>query len=218
MNKINHYRIKSWSKELGSGILSQTDFTFGEKQDKDIHWFNSYSIKGLWEFPTSSFNRKIKRRNTFTPEETTDFPLENVNGRLDTFTNSERDSGLNRLDINPREIIKLGSIPQFYDHENEETQLIISELESIEGAGKQGSIKQSIENSLVESKSDSNEVNNIYNIYQPYVKETTLKKFNYQIPNNRNIINPEQTYRIDQINIMKSWLVKKNDDSLGYPI
>lgn len=72
---------------------------------------------------------QTKRRNTYTPFEVDDF--ESDRNRSEQITGSEKESANNHNEINSHENVRIEVIPQFYSNENEDTQLIISDLESL---------------------------------------------------------------------------------------
>lgn len=137
-NRANRY--KSWSKEVGSAIQSQTDFTFGGEKESTTSPYHIHSYN------------KRKRTNSLTPEKVEELPIEHTNGRMDT--GSEKDSAFNitgrhifdALYDNHEDSCKMDIMPQLYANENEETQLIISDLESTESMIKQKRSQISEEN------------------------------------------------------------------------
>ena len=182
-DKRSHYRVKSWSKELGSNIQSQTDFTFGEKLEREGSGFNSTYDRYLSRSLRSNRLKGIgnrKRLNSFTHEMVEEMPLEHTNGRLETFTNSEKDSGLNKIELDHQEVVKLNDMPQFYAND-EETQLIISDLESYESVYRAKHKGSSRENSVKDMKPESQEMPNKL----PFRSMQILKQAMQQIRNPR---------------------------------
>lgn len=82
-----------------------------------------------------------------TPEKVEELPMEHTNGGLDTFTSSELNSVIHKFNFLNEGSNKMEEMLQLYGNENEDSQLIISDLESI------GSI---IKNKISKSSAGSN--------------------------------------------------------------
>jgi hypothetical protein len=181
-DKRSHHRYKTWSKP-GSGIQSQTDFTFGGERE---------SITSPYILQSQT---RRKRMNSLAPDKVEELPVEHTNGRMDT--GSEKDSNLNiigrhifdALYDNHDDSSKINIMSQLYANDNEETQLIISDLESMDGIVKQrkSQISEESVKRLMPSKQDLGATMkyNSHNILSSAVGEILSKKFSLRNPSKK---------------------------------